>query len=252
MNAPVILAVQHEDGAGPGLIGTRIAAAEVKLDLRHPWQGDTLPRSLEGVDGFLVLGGIPGVDDVDLAPWLPAVADLLRQAVRDEIPTLGVCLGGQLLAHACGGTVAKAATPQIGLFPLTARPAAAQDALFTGLPDDACAIQWHYDAITELPPGAVPLLFCPDFPNQAYRLGPAAWGVQFHPEVLLESTERWARSGAGQLTELGMDASVMLAEIAAAEPALRELWGRIADRWIDLATRHAAAGEDVAVTPPPP
>ncbi|WP_055479658.1 type 1 glutamine amidotransferase [Sphaerimonospora mesophila] len=249
MNTPVILIVQHEDGAGPGLIGTRIAAAGVRPDLRQPWRGDPLPRSLEGIDGLLVLGGVPGVGDVDRAPWLPSVADLLRRAVRAEVPTLGVCLGGQLLAHACGGAVARASAPQIGLFPLTARPAAAQDALFAGLPDAAPAVQWHYDEITELPPGAVPLLCCPDFPNQAFRLGPAAWGVQFHPEVLVESVEPWARDDSGKLAELGLDVNTMLTEIAAAEPALRTIWGRMADRWIDLVVRRASGGAETAASP---
>lgn len=235
---PVILAVQQEDTAGPGLIGTRIEAAGIELDLRHAWRGDALPASLTDYDGLLVLGGSPGVGDVDEAPWLPTVADLLRQAVRNEVPTLAVCLGGQLLAAACGGKVAVAAAPQIGLSPLIARPAAAQDPLFKDLPEDARAVQWHWDEITELPPGAVPLLYCPDFPNQAYRLGPVVWGVQFHPEALPDTARLWARNDSDKLAKLGLDMTAVLAEIAAAEPALRKLWGRTADRWIEVVKRH--------------
>ncbi|MGV9772133.1 type 1 glutamine amidotransferase [Streptosporangium sp. NPDC003464] len=234
----MILAIQHEDGTGPGLIGERIATAGVTLDLRSPFRGDSLPPSLDGYEGLLVLGGTPGTYDVDLAPWLPHAGELLRGAVRDEVPTLGVCLGGQLLAAACGGEVAVAARPQVGLYGLHAHPAAADDPLFAGLPADAQAVQWHWDEITSLPPGAVPLLWDEDFPFQAFRLGPAAWGVQFHPEVLLDSARAWAKDESGRLVRLGVDVAAMLDRVEAAEPSLRTLWGGVTDRWIDLVRSH--------------
>ncbi|WP_433252579.1 type 1 glutamine amidotransferase [Streptosporangium sp. CA-135522] len=237
----MILAIQHEDGTGPGLVGERIAAAGVALDLRCPFQGDDLPSTLEGYEGLLVLGGTPGTYDVDIAPWLPHARDLLREAVRDQVPTLGVCLGGQLLAAACGGEVAVAARPQVGLYGLRAHPAAADDRLFAGFPADGQAVQWHWDEITSLPPGAVPLLWDADFPFQAYRLGPVAWGVQFHPEVLLDSARAWAKDESGKLARLGVDVAGMLCRIEAAEPALRALWGGVADRWIGVVGSHPAA-----------
>ncbi|WP_214326383.1 type 1 glutamine amidotransferase [Nonomuraea sediminis] len=230
----MILAIQHEDGTGPDLIGSRIAAAGVPLDLRCPFRGDEVPASLEGYGGLLVLGGTPGTYDVEIAPWLPRVQELLREAVRTELPTLGVCLGGQLLAAACGGEVRVADRHQVGLFPLRAHPAVADDPLFGGLPAEAAAVQWHWDEISVLPPGAVPLLWDADFPHQAFRLGSSAWGVQFHPEVLLDSARAWAKDDSERL---GRDVSEMLAEIEAAEPALRAQWGALADRWIGVIRR---------------
>ncbi|MGW4470475.1 type 1 glutamine amidotransferase [Nonomuraea sp. NPDC004354] len=235
----MILGIQHEHGTGPGLIGERIERAGHKLDLRHPYLGEPLPPDLSGHDGLVVLGGTPGTGDVGLAPWLPAVEALLREAVRDEVPVLGVCLGGQLLAQACGGTVTVAAAAQVGLFPLGAYPAADDDELFSGFPADGQAVQWHWDEIAELPPGAVPLLRDDAFPHQAFRLGRRAWGVQFHPEVLLASATEWASGESPQLAELGLDVPAMLGGVAAAEPALRDLWGGITDRWLALVREPA-------------
>ncbi|WP_283135182.1 type 1 glutamine amidotransferase [Rhizohabitans arisaemae] len=230
----MILAIQHEHGTDPGLVGERVQAAGITLDLRHPYRGDELPASLAGHRGLLVLGGTPGADDHDTAPWLPRVKELLREAVRDRIPTLGVCLGGQLLAAACGGAVAVAARPQVGLYGVRAYPAAADDPLFRGFPEDGQAVQWHWDEIVTLPPGAVPLLWDADFPHQAFRLGPVAWGLQFHPEVLSGAARVWARDESGELARLGVDVPAMLDRIGAAEPALRVLWGEVTDRWIGI------------------
>ncbi|MFF5208181.1 type 1 glutamine amidotransferase [Streptosporangium sp. NPDC000396] len=235
----MILIVQHEDGTGPDLIGSRIEAAGVPFDLRCPFKGDELPATLDGYDGLLVLGGTPGAYDAHVASWLPHVQELLREAVRTELPTFGVCLGGQLLAAACGGAVRVAERHQVGLYGLRAYPAAADDPLFAGFPGSARAVQWHWDEISVLPPGAVPLLWDADFPNQAFRLGAVAWGVQFHPEVLLDSARAWAKDDSERL---GVDVPEMLRQIEQAEPALRELWGGVADRWIAIVAdggRHA-------------
>ncbi|MFD1933971.1 type 1 glutamine amidotransferase [Nonomuraea mangrovi] len=235
----MILGIQHEHGTGPGLIGERIEEAGLKLDLRHPYQGEPLPADLSAHSGLIVLGGTPGAGDVALAPWLPAVEELLREAVRDEVPVLGVCLGGQLLATACGGTVTVAPAAQVGLHPLGPYPAASDDELFAGFPDDGRAVQWHWDEITTLPPGAVPLLRDGAFPHQAFRLGRRAWGVQFHPEVLLGSASEWASGDSPQLAALGLDVPAMLGRIAEAEPSLRALWGGITDRWLALVREPA-------------
>jgi GMP synthase (glutamine-hydrolysing) len=228
-----VLVIQHEDGTGPGLIGERLEAAGADVDLRHPWQGDALPDDLSGHDALLVLGGTPAAFD-DVA-WWPAVLKLLRGAVADEVPVLGICLGAQLLAVACGGTVARAGHPQIGLYELSAHPAAAADELFGGLPPGPVAVQWHWDEITALPPGAVPLLYCPDFPNQAYRLGARAWGVQFHPEVGAAEASKWAASDTASLEGLGLDVQAMLGVVEEAEPELLAIWAAWADRWIAVA-----------------
>ena len=105
---------------------------------------------------------------------------LLRRAVRDRIPTLGICLGAQLLATAHQGTVERAASgPEIGPALIAKRDAAESDPLFGPLPMLPDVLQWHQDEITELPLGAVLLAASSNYPVQAFRVGTAAWGVQF-------------------------------------------------------------------------
>ena len=138
-----------------------------------------------------------GANDDDVAPWLPHERALLREAVSREIPTLGICLGGQLLAAANGGRVrASPEQAEIGAQLVAKRTAAATDPLFGPLPITPDVLQWHYDAITVLPAGAVHLASSPVCENQAFRLGRLAWGVQFHIETTPELVR--AVGGAGQ------------------------------------------------------
>ena len=103
----------------------------------------------------------------------------------ERTPTLGVCLGGQLLAAATGGTVRKGADgPEIGAYLTAKRDAAMSDPLFADLPMTPDVMQYHHDVVITLPPGAVLLLSSMGYPNQAWRQGPAAWGLQFHLETV--------------------------------------------------------------------
>ena len=110
-------------------------------------------------------------------------------------PTLGVCLGGQLLAAATGGTVASGPDgPEIGAYLTAKRDAAMSDPLFADLPMTPDVMQYHYDVVAALPPGAVLLLSSMGYPNQAWRQGPAAWGVQFHFETGASDLARTGRA----------------------------------------------------------
>src|SRR5262249_4530354 len=118
---PEVLVIEHEDGAGLGRMTGPLAAA-ARLDVRRPDRGDPLPDDLAvtGHAGLIVLGGEMGAMDDDVAPWLPATRALLAQAVRIGLPALGVCLGGQLLAAACGGRVERGESGlEVGLTALT-------------------------------------------------------------------------------------------------------------------------------------
>ncbi|WP_168929781.1 type 1 glutamine amidotransferase [Nocardioides sp. GY 10127] len=230
-----VLVVEHEDGTGPEYLGEVLAGEGLLLDVRRPYLGDPLPDTLAGYDGLIVLGGTPGWGDDHVAPWLPAARVLLRRALDEELPLLGVCLGGQLLASVAGGQVARSeAGPEIGLHPLSWRPEAATDVLFSDLPPGAPAMQWHYDHITELPLGAVLLASTDRFPHQAYRLGERAWGMQFHMEVLTPAAKEWASSDRDALVGLGLDPDGLVEEVRDAEPQLRDVWGRVARRWAAL------------------
>jgi GMP synthase-like glutamine amidotransferase len=215
-----VLAVRNDDDDPLGPVGDwlRDAGAEpVEMF------GTEAPDSLAGYAGLIVLGGGMGANDDAVAPWLPRVRALLRDAVRDEVPTLGICLGGQLLAVANGGTVQRnPGGPEFGAQLVAKRSAAASDPLFRPLPIAPDVIQWHFDAITRLPPGAIELASSPVCGNQAFRLGRLAWGVQFHIETTPAVVRRWAEKDAGALD--GYDVEAMLRRSDAVHADIAETW----------------------------
>ncbi|MDX2295796.1 MULTISPECIES: type 1 glutamine amidotransferase [Streptomyces] len=240
--AVAVLVVEHEDGAGAGLVGERLAADGIRLDVRRPWRGEELPAGLADHAGLLVLGGSVGCRDDTAAPWLAPVRELVREAVRREVPLLGICLGGQLVADALGGAVAaRPRGPEVGSVPVRRLPGAAGDPVFGRVPDGAPAAQWHFDDITRLPEGAVPLLGGDACRYQAYRVGAAAWGVQFHPEVDGDAVAVWARADAAAVRGRGGDPDAAVASVRRDGEALREVWGAVAGAWGGVVREWAAA-----------
>ena len=151
------------------------------------------------------------------------------------MPTLGVCLGAQLLATAHGGLVERSTSgPEIGPALIGRRDAADGDPLFKYVPLLPDVVQWHTDEITELPIGAVLLAASSRYPHQAFRLGDRAWGLQFHIECDVEMIIGWARSDAATLDELGYDAEAVIEVTAELLPDIEEVWQPFAARFAAL------------------
>ncbi|MEZ0580332.1 type 1 glutamine amidotransferase [Nocardioides sp. MH1] len=214
-----VLVVQHEDACPPARLGSWLEEAGVDLDVRRPYAGDDLPADLSGHDGLVVLGGAMGAnDDADHA-WLAATRELVRQAARDGVPTLGVCLGHQLVAVAMGGTVDR--NPhgrQIGVLDVGWTPDAATDPLLGGLASPRRAAQWNEDLVLAPPPDAVVLAATPAGEIQALRCAPTVWGVQWHPEATPEILRTWAAHEPGPRTDEALAATV------AADAELEQSW----------------------------
>jgi GMP synthase-like glutamine amidotransferase len=196
--APRILVLEHDPSDPPLLLGDWLAEAGAALEVRRLHAGEEVPASAAALraDGFHALvsmGGEMGASDDHAAPWLPATRALLADAVAAGIPTLGICLGAQLLAVATGGRVERGADgPEIGAYLTAKRDAAEADPLFDGLPLTPDVMHYHYDVITQLPRGAVLLLASMGpYPNQAFRVGSTAWGIQGHIETTAEVLRGW-------------------------------------------------------------
>ena len=210
------LVVQHAPHEGMGWLQEWLPAAGVDVHPIHPYLGHRVPPSVEG-DALIVLGGPMGALDDAKAPWLPAVRDLLASAVDDGVPTIGICLGAQLLAAACGGSVARGdAGPELGLDTVTVD--VADDILVAGpMP----VVQWHFDAVTELPVTASLLASSDRYAVQAFRVGDVAWGLQFHVETTLPMVADWAAIDADAVrSSQGRPPEDLVGEVADAEPAL--------------------------------
>lgn len=231
-----ILVIEHQGDAGIGLVGEHLRELGVQLAVVGPDTGVDIPDSLDNVDGLIVLGGSMGPDEDDKAPWLPATRALLAEAVAREVPTLGICLGAQLLTSATGGRVQEMPQgPEVGLHSVHFAPEAAADPLFGALADvEVPVLQWHWLEAERLPDGAKLLASSEGCVNQAFRLGSRAWGVQFHPEALGGTASDWVADGAGELAELGISGDDLVSAVRAAEPQLRDVWGRISGRFAEI------------------
>ncbi|CAM5273558.1 type 1 glutamine amidotransferase [Streptomyces tanashiensis] len=244
--APAVLVVQHEEDAGPGLVGEHLAGTGLRLDVIRAWEGEALPESLGGHAGLIVLGGSVNCEDDESAPWLPGVRTLVREAVAGEVPLLGICLGGQIVAHALGGSVARRVQgPEVGAVPLRRLPAAEGDPVLGGVPEGAPAAQWHWDEVDRLPAGAVPLLSGDDCPYQAFRVGSVGWALQFHPEAGGETVASWAVGDAEHLRAAGVDREAAVGSVREAEPELRAVWGAVSEAWGSVVRAHAGASRGV-------
>jgi GMP synthase (glutamine-hydrolysing) len=137
------------------------------------------------------LGGPMNVYEEDKFPFLKAENSFLKEIVAKEIPFLGICLGGQLLAKACGAQVSKSSEKEVGWGTVKLTSAAKQDELFRNLPHKLPVYQWHEDTFA-LPEGAVHLASSEGCPHQAFRIGNDAYGLQFHSEVTSDMEREWA------------------------------------------------------------
>jgi GMP synthase-like glutamine amidotransferase len=225
------LVVQHHPSEGLGWFQEWLPAASLDVHPIHPYLGHRVPSSVEG-DALIVLGGPMGCMDDDHATWLPAVRSLLRTAVDDGVPTLGLCLGAQLLAAATGGYVERGARgPELGRGSVQVTD---DDDLLTAGPMPV--VQWHFDTITALPPGAVLLGSSDVYEVQAFRLGEVAWGLQFHVEATTDMVREWADNDAAAVRETGREPADVVSEVMFAESALTAAGIALAHRFARLVT----------------
>ncbi len=236
MPGPRLLVVHNADSDPVGRLGTWLTEAGAVLEIVD---GPGLPADLEGFDGLVVLGGPMGANDDADATWLPHERALLRAAVTTELPTLGVCLGAQLLAAANGGRViVNPEGPEIGAQLVAKRGAASTDPLWGPLPITPDVIQWHFDTIVTLPPGAIHLASSPMCEYQAFRLGRLAWGIQFHIETTPDVVRAWAAKYARQFDQLDLERTVSRA--VAVHDDLEEVWAPFAAAFVEIAAAPGA------------
>jgi GMP synthase-like glutamine amidotransferase len=241
---PVVLAIQNDPTGPPLLVGEWLAEHGIRVEVIQACFGEPVPDAVpDGVNGLLPLGGAMGANDDADAPWLVQERALLADAVERGIPVLGLCLGGQLLAAATGGSVALGPVTEIGVVQVRRTvdglldPVLSQAVPAAGA--DIPAAQWHQDHITELPDGAVLLLTNEACRVQGFRLGDTAYGLQLHPEVDAGTFADWAGMVDEALDRSGLDPQVVTADVAAAEHDLIAAWRPMTRAWGDLVWAHA-------------
>lgn len=236
---PVVLVIQNDPTDPPLLVGEWLEEDGIRLELLRADEGVPVPRTVpDGVHGILPLGGSMGVYDEGDAPWLVDEKALLADAVDRGIPVLGLCLGGQLLAAATGGTVELGPTQEIGLVQVQRTvdglvdPVMSQAVPATGA--DLPATQWHQDFITGLPDGAVLLLTNETCPVQGFRVGESGYGLQLHPELDAATFRSWADYPDDALRRAGIDPLEAAVAVDAAQDDLIAAWRPMTRAWADL------------------
>lgn len=183
-----VLALQHVWDDPPGYLAAILDAHGIACDTIEVEQ-TAIPDPTD-YQAVLIMGGPQHAYADEDYPYLAREKAVLRQAVEKEIPTLGICLGGQLLAGALGAEVRQHHLTEIGFFEIPLTEAGQRDPLFAGLPGHQLAFHWHED-VFELPQGAVHLASHENAPNQAFRYGKYTYGLQFHIELDDELIHTW-------------------------------------------------------------
>ncbi|WP_439112322.1 glutamine amidotransferase [Hydrogenophaga sp.] len=185
--------------------GLRAGGASAATVVRYDARADGPPPPPDTVAGIVLTGSHAMVSDREA--WSEALVPWLQRAVAVQTPVLGICYGHQLLAHALGGEVAH--HPQgveIGTVRVQRHAAAHTDRLLGALPDAFDAQATHWQSVRRLPPGAVLLAGNAFEPHHAFRVGPSAWGVQFHPEFSAEALRAYVDGMGPVLAREGRDA----------------------------------------------
>jgi len=223
---------RHSPTEGPGYLGIYLERHGIPWKLIPVDAGALVPASAEAYSGLAFMGGPMSVND-DL-PWIPAVLQLIRGAVQRDIAVLGHCLGGQMMAKAMGGTVARNPVKEIGWGRVDVAESDTARTWF-GRTRSFLAYHWHGETFT-LPPRATAVASSPNCANQAFVLGKHL-GLQCHVEMTEEMIRAWAESGRREI-ERSAGPTVQLAEemrryLPARVGALHGVAQQLYGRWIE-------------------
>jgi GMP synthase (glutamine-hydrolysing) len=192
---PTVLCIVHQETSETGRVGRQLQEMGYQVDVRCPRHGDALPDVGDGLAGGVVFGGPTSAMDRDVDAGIKAELDWIERAVAAELPFLGICLGAQMLARVLGARVYYHPYElfEIGYVPIHPTPAWREC-----LPATQHFYEWHKEGF-DLPRGAVLLAEGERYPNQAFRYGPNAYGIQFHPKVTREIMLRWIHNSGERL-----------------------------------------------------
>ncbi|WP_106753754.1 glutamine amidotransferase [Pannonibacter carbonis] len=192
-----VLIVLHQETSTPGRVGQELVRRGFSLDIRRPRFGDPLPADMQHHAGAVVFGGPMSANDPDA--YISREIDWIGVPLKEQKPFLGICLGAQMMVRHLGGKVAAHPREEveIGYYPL--HPTETGKSLMSW---PGKVYQWHNEGF-DLPRGADLLATGDTYPNQAIRVGPRAYGIQFHPELTHAMMVRWTTKGAPRMAQPG-------------------------------------------------
>ena len=229
---------RHARSEGPAYFATCLERKAIPWSLVAVDEGEAVPRDAREFSGLVFMGGPMSVND-DLA-WIAPVLGLIRDAVRKDVPTLGHCLGGQLMAKAFGGQVTRNRVKEIGWGEVRVEDNAVARAWFADLAAFP-SFHWHGETFT-IPPGATRVLSNAHCANQGFALG-RHLGLQCHVEMTEDMIRAWVRGGAGEIRRGKASPGVQQpGEIARNLAERVERLHKVADRLYDKWTENLSRG----------
>ena len=183
-----VLSVTHGPTVPGGVFDLAVEEGGHTLELWSVPDGGS-PDPARDYDAVMVFGGAMHPDQDDRFAWLAREEQFLQEALAEGVPTVGVCLGAQLVARAAGAAVRPASEPEVGWLDVALTPAGAADPVLGVLPGTATVFQWHHYTF-DLPEGATELARSP-LCTQAFRLDGPVWAIQFHAEVTSAMLSAW-------------------------------------------------------------
>ncbi len=223
------LALRHLAFEDAGLLGDLLAARGVDVSYLDAGIDPLDARALNEAGLVVVLGGPIGVYEADEYPFLAGEIAMLRARLAARRPTLGICLGAQLMAAALGARVAPGPAKEIGYAPLEFTDAGRRSVLAPLAGVDV--LHWHGDNL-DLPDGAERLAFTRACPVQAFAVGAHALGLQFHIETEPAQLERWLIGHAVELARAGLAPSMLRAQAARSGAATAAAGRRVLGDWL--------------------
>ena len=231
--AATVCILQHIHCETPGIILDCLQSAGIEMRFVRTFERNPIPSNLDNQAGLIVMGGPMSVYDHEQFPFLLDEQRLIEQALKDDKPVLGVCLGSQLLAATLGIEVKSGAQKEIGWHSVASTEYAVADPLWKELPARFTAYHWHGD-VYDLPQGAVPLVSSELRPCQGFRYGANAYGFLFHMEVTDKIIQNMVKEFSGELEAEHIVAETIIQQTRDHLSNLQAIGAKVFRRWAKL------------------
>ncbi|MFQ5682221.1 MAG: type 1 glutamine amidotransferase [Candidatus Binatia bacterium] len=231
--------LQHTPCETLGTIADVLETTGISSQTVRVFEGAPVPKSIGDANGLIVMGGPMGVHDQSHCPFLTEEMRLIGQALQEERPVMGICLGSQLLAATLGAPVIKGERKEIGWYSVTLGESAKSDVLWADVEASFMAYHWHGD-VFELPRNAVPLASSSLTRTQAFRYGHHTYGFLFHMEVTKKIIQGMVATFTDELQEAKVDGDEILHQAEDYLPRLQRIGSLVFKRWANTVTRASS------------
>lgn len=229
------IVLQHIECEGLGLFEEILKKRNIGFRYVKIHKKEPLPEKLENGTGLIVLGGPQSVYERNKYPFIAQEEHLIEIAVSRGLAVLGICLGSQLIASACGAEVKPGGKKEIGWHDVTLDPCDMDGCFFGGLPKKIKVFHWHGDTF-DIPKSGMRLASSKEFANQAFRFGKGVLALQFHLEVTEDMIKAWLQEYKKELAALKLDPKKIIEDSKKYLPALKKYAETIFNNYLNTLT----------------